>query len=129
MTVLYDKAMDGIMDPVVIAISNTFEAFPTSLVGGGELKRKVQYASGATVSAAGDVVTDAQAVAECNFILVPGLGRAEMAAEQNGLALLHVYGARGATPLAFASDAAPRGEIVVVGIADPPRTGKAPPQP
>lgn len=119
-TVLYDQATEGIMDPVVIAMSNSFEAFPTSLVGGGELKRKVQYASGAVVSAAGDVVTDARAVAECDFILVPGLGRAEKAAEQHGLALLHVYGARQATPLSLASDdAAQRGDVVLVGVADP----------
>jgi Trypsin-like peptidase domain/Putative peptidoglycan binding domain len=118
-TVLYDQATEGIMDPVVIAISNSFEAFPTSLVGGGELKRKVQYASGAVVSAAGDVVTDARAVAECDFILVPGLGRAEKAAEQNDLALLHVYGARQATPLSLAGDAAQRGDVVMVGVADP----------
>ena len=119
MTVLYDKATEGTMDPVAIAMSNTFEPFPTSLVGGGELKRKVEYASGAVVGAAGAVVTDARAVADCDVILVPGLGRAEKAAEQNGLALLHVYGARGATPLSLASEAAPRGEIVVVGVADP----------
>jgi peptidoglycan hydrolase-like protein with peptidoglycan-binding domain len=118
-TVLYDKATEGTMDPVAIAISNTFEPFPTSLVGGGELKRKVEYASGAVVGAGGAVVTDARAVADCNVILVPGLGRAEKAAEQNGLALLHVYGARGATPLSLASEAAPRGEIVMVGVADP----------
>jgi hypothetical protein len=118
-TVLYDQATEGIMEPVVIAMSNSFGAFPTSLVGGGELKRKVQYGSGAVVSGAGDVVTDAQAVTECDFILVPGLGRAEKAAEQNGLALLHVYGARGATPLSLASDAAQRGEVVLVGVADP----------
>lgn len=117
--VLYDKATEGTMGPVAIAMSNTFEPFPTSLVGGGELKRKVEYASGAVVGAAGAVVTDARAVADCDVILVPGIGRAEKAAEQNGLALLHVYGARGATPLSLASEAAPRGEIVVVGVADP----------
>jgi len=118
-TVLYDQATEGIMEPVVIAMSNSFAAFPTSLVGGGELKRKVQYASGAVVSAAGDVVTDARAVAECDFIVLPGLGRAEKAAEHNGLALLQVYGARGAAPLPLASDAAQRGEVVLVGVADP----------
>lgn len=118
-TVLYDKAVEGVMDPVVIAMSNTFTPFPTSLVGGGEVKRKVEYASGAVVGAGGAVVTDANAVAECDVILVPGLGRAEKTAEQNGLALLHVHGARGATPLALASEAAPRGEIIVVGVADP----------
>jgi hypothetical protein len=122
-TVLYDQAMEGIMDPVVVAISNSFEPFPTSLAGGGAPKRKVEYASGAVVSAVGDIVTDARAVAECEFILVPGRGRADKVAEQDGLALLHVYGARDSAPLPLASEAAQRGEVVLVGVADPQAQG------
>ncbi len=122
-TVLYDQAMEGIMDPVAVAASNAFEAFPTSLVGGGAPKRKVEYASGAVVSALGDIVTDARAVAECEFILVPGRGRADKLAEQDGLALLRRYGARDLAPLPLASESALRGAVVLAGVADPQAQG------
>jgi hypothetical protein len=116
-TVLYDQATEGIMDPVAVAMSNAFDPFPTSLAGGGAPKRKVEYASGAVVSAGGDIVTDARAVADCQFIVVPGRGRADKLAEQDGLALLRIYGARDLAPLALASDAAQRGEVVLAGVA------------
>ena len=122
-TVLYDQAMEGIMDPVAIAASNAFDPFPTSLVGGGALRRKVEYASGAVVSAAGDIATDARAVSECEFILVPGRGRADKLAEQDGLALLRLYGARDLAPLSLASEAAPRGAVTLAGVADPQAQG------
>ncbi|MGZ8387863.1 MAG: serine protease [Rhodoplanes sp.] len=118
-TVLYDQATEGIMDPVAVAMSNAFDPFPTSLAGGGAPKRKVEYASGAVVSAGGDIVTDARAVTDCQFIVVPGRGRADKLADQDGLALLHIYGARDLAPLTLASDAAQRGEIVLAGVPDP----------
>ena len=75
------------------------------------------------VSAGGEIVTDARAVADCQFIVVPGRGRADKLAEQDGLALLRIYGARDLAPLALASDAAQRGEIVLAGVADPQAQG------
>src|ERR1043165_5674211 len=47
-TVLYDQAMAGIMEPVVVAMSSAYVAFP----GGAApaLRRKVEYASGVAVS-------------------------------------------------------------------------------
>ena len=56
-TILYDQAMAGIMDPVVVAMSSAFAAF--SGTGrppiGPPPRRKVEYASGIAVSAAGHI--------------------------------------------------------------------------
>ncbi len=41
--ILYDQAMEGIMSPVVIAMSNAFQAFPAGAVAGLPPKRKVDY--------------------------------------------------------------------------------------
>ena len=49
-TVLYDQAMAGIMEPVVVAMSSAYAAFP----GAGAMpppRRKVEYASGVVVGA------------------------------------------------------------------------------
>ena len=56
MTVLYDQAMEPIMDPVVVVMSSTFMPFP-GVAGiaqiGAAPKRKVEYGTGIVVSAAG----------------------------------------------------------------------------
>lgn len=120
-TVLYDQAMDGTMDPVAVAMSNAFQAFPDN-VAGDPKSRKVRYATGVVVSATGDIVTDARATQACEFIVVPGHGRAEKLGEDGGIALLRIYGARGLTPLALtagAIKAAGAEAATLVGIADP----------
>ena len=49
-TVLYDQAMAGIMEPVVVAMSSAFLAFPTRpLPPAPPPRRKVEYASGVAV--------------------------------------------------------------------------------
>ncbi len=113
MTVLYDQQMDGIMDPVALAMAHTFEPFPD------DLDPQVAYASGFVASAAGDIVTDAQVVAECKSLVIPGRGHAEKLAEEDGVALLRVYGARKLTPLPLAGEAKRSGEAVLVGVPDP----------
>jgi peptidoglycan hydrolase-like protein with peptidoglycan-binding domain len=123
MTVLYDQAMEGIMDAVTVAMSNAFQPFPESVAGAAGPKSKVEYASGVVVSAAGDIVTDAGAVEACEYILVPGRGRAETLGRDGGLALLRVYGARGLMPLALAANAAGGANLVLVGVADPQAQG------
>lgn len=116
-TVLYDQAMEGIMDPVAVAASNAFDAFPADAAG--PFARKVEYASGAIVSAAGDVVTDARAVADCASIVIAGRGRADRLAVQDGVALLRLYGVRNLAVLPLADAAAQRGTVVLAGVADP----------
>ena len=48
-TVLYDQAMAGIMEPVVVAMSSAFAAFPAAPRGAPPPRRKVEYASGVVV--------------------------------------------------------------------------------
>jgi peptidoglycan hydrolase-like protein with peptidoglycan-binding domain len=121
--ILYDQATEGIMDPVAVAMSSAFTPFPTAeqLAAGAPLRRKVDYASGLFVSAAGDILTDRAAVEDCRIIVAAGFGHADLVADEEatGLALLRVYGARGIEPLALAADDARTADFALVGIADP----------
>ena len=60
MLILYDQAMQGIMDPIAVAMSSRFEPFPGAPAGPPP-KRKVEYATGIVVDTVGHVVTDRQA--------------------------------------------------------------------
>src|SRR5215470_10164559 len=66
--ILYDQAMDGIMGPVVVAMSSAFTPFPigalVTATEGAAPKRAVDYGTGIVVSAAGDIVTDREVVDE-----------------------------------------------------------------
>lgn len=131
MTVLYDQAMEPIMDPVVVVMSSAFVPFPgvagdAGLVPIGPApKRKVEYGTGIVVSAAGHILTDRQVTDGCNVIVVSGHGDADRQAadEGSGLALLRVHGARDLVPAVFAGDAANPGDLTLVGIADPQSQG------
>jgi peptidoglycan hydrolase-like protein with peptidoglycan-binding domain len=125
--ILYDQAMDGIMEPVVVAMSSAFTPFPTgalvAAVEGPAPKRAVDYGTGIVVSAAGDVVTDREVVDECRFIVVPGYGHAERVADdkESSLALIRLNGVQNLKPVAIEGDV-PRGsDVTLVGIADPER--------
>jgi hypothetical protein len=123
MLIMYDQAMQGIMDPIAVAMSSRFEPFPVA--AGPPPKRKVEYATGIVIDPAGHVVTDRQATESCNVITLTGLGNAELIGETAQLALLRVYGARNLSPAAFA-DARPDGaDVTLVGIADPQAGGNA----
>jgi S1-C subfamily serine protease len=122
-TVLYDQAMEGTMDPVVVAMSSAFNAFPPDGVAadGTPMRRRVEYGSGVIASTEGHILTERQVVDACRTIVVPGLGHAERIAEDKDgdLALIRVYGARNLTPVALLG-AKPNGDMVtLVGIADP----------
>jgi peptidoglycan hydrolase-like protein with peptidoglycan-binding domain len=117
-TVLYDQAMAGIMEPVVVAMSSAYVAFP-----GGTApppRRKVEYASGVAVGP-GHVVTSRDALDGCFVVTVTGIGGADRVAEDKGLALLRVYGA-GLKPVALAPEN-PKGDVTLLGIADPQAQG------
>src|SRR4029450_6947710 len=113
MTVLYDQAMEPIMDPVVVVMSSTFMPFP-GVAGiaqiGAAPKRKVEYGTGIVVSAAGHILTDRQVIEGCNVIVVGGYGDADRQAEDKSadLVLLRVYGAPDLVPASFVADA-PKG--------------------
>jgi hypothetical protein len=120
-TVLYDQAMAGIMDPVVVAMSSAYTAFP----GAGTLpppRRKVEYASGVAVGP-GHILTSREALDGCYVITVAGIGGADRAAEDkaSGLALLRVHGAN-LQPLGLAGEN-PKGDVMLLGVADPQAQG------
>ena len=82
LTILYDQATEGTMEPVVIAMSSAFNAFPAGAQAAGPPPRKkVEYAPGIVVSADGAIVTDRQAVDGCVSIAVAGYGNADHVAE------------------------------------------------
>jgi peptidoglycan hydrolase-like protein with peptidoglycan-binding domain len=119
MTILYDQAMEGIMEPVVVAMSSAFDPF-----GAGGARKKVEYSSALAVSASGHLIASAAATEGCHVITIAGFGNAERIArdEDAGLALLRLNGAQ-IKPIALAT-AAPQGsDLTLVGIADPQAQG------
>jgi peptidoglycan hydrolase-like protein with peptidoglycan-binding domain len=119
-TILYDQAMDGIMEPVVIAMSSAYLAFPAE-EGIPPPKRKVEYATGIVVNRDGAIVASKRALDECQVIVVPGHGGAERVAadETSDLALIRLYGARDLTDLPLAAGAPKSADLTLVGIGDP----------
>ncbi len=120
--VRYDQAMQGMMEPVVVAISSVFTPFPTTVQAAADAppKRMVEYGTGVVVSSAGDIVTDREAIDGCQVITAGSLGSAERVAEDKaraGLALIRVYGLHDLKPLPLGDGAA--AEFTLVGIADP----------
>jgi hypothetical protein len=127
LTILYDQATEGIMEPVVIAMSSAFNPFPNGAQTAGPPPRKsVEYGTGVVVSEDGAIVTDRQVVDGCLSIVVAGHGNADRIAEDkdHDLALLRIYGARGLKPLALTSGAA-KSSVELTGIADPQNQGGA----
>lgn len=127
LTILYDQATEGTMEPVVIAMSSAFNPFPAGAQALGPPPRKsVEYGTGIVVSEDGAVVTDRGIVDGCMSILIAGYGHADRTAEdkEHDLALLRIYGARGLTPLSLANGSAKSG-VELTGIADPQSQGGA----
>jgi hypothetical protein len=127
LTILYDQATEGTMEPVVVAMSSAFNPFPTGVQTSGPPPRKtVEYGTGIVVSDDGAVVTDRQIVDGCISIVIAGRGHADRVAEnkENDLALLRIYGARDLKPLGLGSGAA-KSAVDLTGIADPQSQGGA----
>ena len=119
-TVLYDQAMAGIMEPVVVAMSSAYAAFPAG--SAPPPRRKVEYASGVAV-APGHIVTSREALDGCYVVTIAGIGGADRVAEDKdkNLALLRVYAAN-LKPVALAGEN-PRGDVTLIGVADPQAQG------
>jgi peptidoglycan hydrolase-like protein with peptidoglycan-binding domain len=118
LTILYDQATEGTVEPVVIAMSSAFNPFPA---GTGPPPRKtVEYGTGVVVSDDGAIVADHEITEGCLAITVAGFGNADRPAEDkdHDLALLRLYGARGLKPLALSNGAA-KSSVEITGIADP----------
>jgi len=123
LTILYDQATEGTMEPVVIAMSSAFNAFPS---GSGPPPRKtVEYGTGVVVSEDGAIVADREITDGCLAIAIAGFGNADRVAEDrdHDLALLRIYGARGLKPLALGNGATKSASVELTGIADPQNQG------
>jgi peptidoglycan hydrolase-like protein with peptidoglycan-binding domain len=122
LSILYDQATEGTVEPVVIAMSNAFNPFPTGV--GPPPRKSVEYGTGIVVSDDGAIVADREVTDGCLAIAIAGYGNADRVAEDKGrdLALLRIYGARGLKPLALGNGAAKSG-VELTGIADPQNQG------
>jgi hypothetical protein len=128
MTILYDQATEGIMDPLVVVMSGAFAPFAGSgiaALSGAPPKRKVEYGSGIVVSSAGHILSDRRLTEGCNILEIAGRGNADLIATdaQSGLSLLRLYGAGDLVPAALAQESATVGDLTLVGIADPSLQG------
>ena len=127
LTILYDQAIENTVEPVVIAMSSAFNAFPTGAqVAGPPPRKTVEYGTGVVVSDDGAIVTDRQITDGCIAIAIQGFGNADRVAEdkEHDLALLRIYGARGLKPLSL-SNPASKTALDLTGIADPQSQGGA----
>ncbi|MFT4120782.1 serine protease [Bradyrhizobium sp.] len=120
MTILYDQATENTVEPVVIAMSSAFNAFPAGPQAGPPPRKTVEYGTGIVVSDDGAILTDRLVTDSCLAITIGGYGSADRLAEdrEHDLALLHIYGARGLKPLGLTGGTG-KTTVDVVGIADP----------
>ena len=124
MTILYDQATENSVEPVVIAMSSAFTAFPAGPQAGPPPRKTVEYGTGIIVSDDGAILADRLVTDGCLSLTIGGHGSADRLAEdkEHDLALLHIYGARGLKPLSLAGGTA-KTSVDVVGIADPQSQG------
>ncbi|MCC8976383.1 peptidoglycan-binding protein, partial [Bradyrhizobium brasilense] len=124
LTILYDQAMQTTIEPVVIAMSSAFNAFPSGVQAGPPPRKTVEYATGVVVSDDGAIVTDRVATDDCIALTIPGYGNADRVAadKDHDLALLRIYSARGLKPLNIAGQAT-QTALDITGIADPQNQG------
>ncbi len=125
LTIMYDHATGNTMEPVVIAMSSAFNAFPAAAQTAGPAPRKtVEYGTGVVVGDDGAIIADRQITDGCLTIAIAGFGNADRIAEDrvHDLALLRIYGARGLKPLNIAYGAT-KTALDLTGIADPQNQG------
>ncbi|MEH2612649.1 serine protease [Bradyrhizobium sp. AZCC 1693] len=125
LTILYDQATENTVEPVVIAMSSAFNAFPAAAQLAGPPPRKtVEYGTGLVVGDDGAIIADRQITDGCLTIVIAGFGNADRVAEdkEHDLALLRIYGARGLKALNLAN-AATKTALDLTGIADPQNQG------
>src|SRR5215204_6597520 len=125
LTILYDQATENTVEPVVIAMSSAFNAFPPPAQMAGPPPRKtVEYGTGVVVGDDGAIVADRQITDGCLTVAIAGFGNADRVAEdkEHDLALLRIYGARGLKALDL-THAATKTALDLTGIADPQNQG------
>jgi peptidoglycan hydrolase-like protein with peptidoglycan-binding domain len=123
MTILYDQAVENTIEPVVIAMSSAFNAFPAGSPGPAP-RKTVEYSTGLVVTDDGAILADREANDGCQAVSIQGFGRADIVVEDKdrGLMLLHIYGVQGLKPLSLSAGAA-KTSVDLVGIADPQNQG------
>jgi peptidoglycan hydrolase-like protein with peptidoglycan-binding domain len=124
MTILYDQATENTVEPVVIAMSSAFSAFPSGQQAGPPPRKTVDYGTGVVINDDGAILADHEVTEACIAITIPGYGSADRIADdkEHGLSLLHVYGARELKPLALEGGTAAT-SVEITGIADPQAQG------
>ncbi|NOJ39595.1 serine protease [Bradyrhizobium australiense] len=125
LTIMYDQATENTVEPVVIAMSSAFNAFPAAAQTAGPPPRKnVEYGTGVVVGDEGAILADRQITDGCLTVAIAGFGNADRVAEdkEHDLALLRIYGARGLKALNLAN-AATKTALDLTGIADPQNQG------
>ena len=125
LTILYDQATENTVEPVVIAMSSAFNAFPAvAQIAGPPPRKSVEYGTGLVVSDDGAILADRQITDGCLTVTIAGHGNADRVAEDKAhdLALLRIYGARGLKALDLAN-AATKTALDLTGIADPQNQG------
>jgi len=125
LTILYDQATENTVEPVVIAMSSAFNAFPAAAqITGPPPRKTVEYGTGVVVSDDGAILADRQITDGCLTVAIAGFGNADRVAEdkEHDLALLRIYGARGLKALNLAN-AATKTALDLTGIADPQNQG------
>jgi hypothetical protein len=119
----YDAAKDELMQPITVAMSNSFAPFSgRGTVQVGPLVRsRVEYTTGLIASAQGHILADRQATDGCKVITIPQVGPADRVADDaaSGLALLRVNGVSDTRPVPLAGQAGSGNAVTLVGIADP----------
>ena len=120
-TVLYDQMMEGIVAPVTGAMASAFSPFPERSAPYAALAKSVEYGTGLIVSPQGDIVTDRKITEGCQVLVAAGLGDADRIAvdQDNGLALLRVYGQHKLSPVALTTNTPKSSDLTLAGIADP----------
>lgn len=117
-TLLYDVAMETIMEPLRPTISNAFSPFPEKPAAFALPPKAVEYGSGVVVSRDGHILTSARLVESCATVKVADHGPAERVTANDGMALLRVYGAR-KLAAAGVANSRPAGPLSLVGVPDP----------
>src|SRR5216683_236689 len=75
LTILYDQATEGTVEPVVIAMSSAFNPFPSGAqIAGPPPRKTVEYGTGVVVSDDGAIVADRQIADGCLAIAIAGSG-------------------------------------------------------
>ena len=106
LTILYDQATEGTVEPVVIAMSSAFNPFPSGAQIAGRRRARPSNTAPALSSArTAPSLPTARSPTAAWRSRSPAYGNADRVAEDkdHDLALLRIYGARGLKPLGLAT--------------------------